>query len=416
MTETFYLCGQSIAQSTKGPYAVIEVAKTAGGKTQKMNVWTPELVQGINPGTLISVTYEPSSNPKFRPIVSAVSTAAVPQAPVQAPVQTQPVAPQQNAANGGITANFYFGGYKIASSPKGPYAVVELKADPNGKAQNMTVWDANMVANIAAGSLVNVTYTPASNAKFRPIVNAITPLAATANTVVPVAPVQDEEEPPVEIPPSTVPAYSAPQETVPEPPAPELPAVEFKVTPNPGKQTFPPINVNQVEVRIAETRSNGVTLLVYKDARCDMQVLDLIFGTTGWQREYVTRGDKNFCIVKIWDDVKKQWIAKEDVGSPSNIEAEKGEASDSFKRACINVGFGRELYTCPEIRLWTQNAPLTIKAFTGSDGRTRYKCYDEFKVTNLKVVDNGIGYEIGAIDIALVSTNGLIPVFHWVKR
>ena len=56
-----------------------------------------------------------------------------------------------------------------------------------------------------------------------------------------------------------------------------------------------------------------------------------------------------FCGVSIWDENKKQWITKWDCGVESNTEKEKGEASDSFKRACFNWGIGRELYTAPFI-------------------------------------------------------------------
>ena len=43
------------------------------------------------------------------------------------------------------------------------------------------------------------------------------------------------------------------------------------------------------------------------------------------------------------------WVWKWDCGTESNTEKEKGEASDSFKRACVNWGIGRELYTAPQI-------------------------------------------------------------------
>ncbi len=86
-----------------------------------------------------------------------------------------------------------------------------------------------------------------------------------------------------------------------------------------------------------------------------------------WQRKH--RRDNANCIVEIWDKEKGQWIAKEDTGKESFSEAEKGLASDSFKRACFNWGIGRELYTAPFI--WipadkcniirTQQGKLTCK-------------------------------------------------------
>lgn len=109
------------------------------------------------------------------------------------------------------------------------------------------------------------------------------------------------------------------------------------------------LNADEIEVRIGNiSKTNGgATLLLYKDARCDMAILDETVGTMNWQRHH-TRDNAN-CVVSIWDEEKKQWIEKEDTGTESNTEAQKGLASDSFKRACFNLGIGRELYTAPFI-------------------------------------------------------------------
>ncbi len=76
-----------------------------------------------------------------------------------------------------------------------------------------------------------------------------------------------------------------------------------------------------------------------------MDILDETVGVYNWKREH-TRDNAN-CIVSIYDQEKKEWISKEDTGTESNTEKEKGLASDSFKRACVNLGIGRELYTAP---------------------------------------------------------------------
>ena len=121
---------------------------------------------------------------------------------------------------------------------------------------------------------------------------------------------------------------------------------------------FRALRADEVEVRIGtvkrpeDGKQGGVSLLLYKDARCDMNVLDETVGAFGWQKSY-SRGNRN-CTVSIWDDGKSQWISKEDTGTESNTEAEKGLASDSFKRACFNWGIGRELYTAPFI--WIKGA------------------------------------------------------------
>lgn len=110
---------------------------------------------------------------------------------------------------------------------------------------------------------------------------------------------------------------------------------------------FRTLHADEIDARIGQVGKGYVTLLLYKDARCDQNILDETVGPYNWQR---THGRDNAnCIVSIWDNEKKQWIAKEDVGTESKTEAEKGLASDSFKRACVNWGIGRELYTGPRI-------------------------------------------------------------------
>jgi hypothetical protein len=104
---------------------------------------------------------------------------------------------------------------------------------------------------------------------------------------------------------------------------------------------------NEIDCRVSQIASNYCTLLLYKDARVDQNILDETVGCMNWQKRYVR--DNANCIVGIWDEEKKQWVEKEDTGTESFSEAEKGLASDSFKRACFNWGIGRELYTAPSI-------------------------------------------------------------------
>lgn len=109
-----------------------------------------------------------------------------------------------------------------------------------------------------------------------------------------------------------------------------------------------PLTMRQVEFRVQSVAKSGwATFLAYKDARVDMQRLDEVVGPLNWKREH-TRDNHN-CVVSIWDDDKDQWVSKEDTGTESNAESEKGLASDSFKRACFNWGIGRELYDYPLI-------------------------------------------------------------------
>lgn len=110
---------------------------------------------------------------------------------------------------------------------------------------------------------------------------------------------------------------------------------------------FRDLKPNEIDCRIAQITDEWLTLLLYKDARVDMDILDETVGAMNWQRKH-TRDNAN-CIIEIWDDKKQQWIGKEDTGTESYTEKEKGLASDSFKRAGFNWGIGRELYTAPLI-------------------------------------------------------------------
>lgn len=114
---------------------------------------------------------------------------------------------------------------------------------------------------------------------------------------------------------------------------------------------IPLLTARDVELRVGSLDKDGkwVTLLVYKDARIDMRILDEVYGPTNWKREHAVIDGQLFCTVSIWDNAKGMWISKQDVGKESKTEAEKGRASDSFKRACFNVGIGRELYDAPFI-------------------------------------------------------------------
>lgn len=135
------------------------------------------------------------------------------------------------------------------------------------------------------------------------------------------------------------------------------------------------LRADEIDCRVAMAKANGVSLLLYKDARCDMNILDETVTPMNWMRSH-SRENAN-CTVSIWDEDKCQWISKEDTGTESNTEKEKGLASDSFKRACFNWGIGRELYTAPFI--WIS----ADKCATKANNSGRYQCYDRFYVKEI---------------------------------
>ncbi len=142
---------------------------------------------------------------------------------------------------------------------------------------------------------------------------------------------------------------------------------------------FRPLAANEIECRAQMVKENGLSLLLYKDARCDQRRLDETVGAMNWQRHH-SRDNAN-CTVSIWDDEKKQWVEKEDTGTESNTEQAKGLASDSFKRACFNWGIGRELYTAPFI--WVNSNLYETK---------NGKVNDRFSVIDIDYTDGVITY------------------------
>lgn len=145
---------------------------------------------------------------------------------------------------------------------------------------------------------------------------------------------------------------------------------------------IPLLKASDIECRVQQVREtyNGTVeaiLLLYKDARCDMKYLDMLYGVSGWKRSHRLIGDRLYCTVEIWDETKGQWIAKEDVGTESNTEKEKGQASDAFKRACFNIGIGRELYTAPIIKIELNDSEW-------KEDKGKFKTYATFTVKEIE--------------------------------
>ena len=141
------------------------------------------------------------------------------------------------------------------------------------------------------------------------------------------------------------------------------------------------LSKEDIEVRVAQTLAGNnkvkVKLLLYKNARVDMKIMDELFTPMGWKRTHKLIGDRLYCCVEVYNPETKEWICKEDVGVESNTEAEKGQASDSFKRACVNWGIGRELYTAPKITI-----ELNENEYT-KDQNSRIKVWAYFSVKSI---------------------------------
>ena len=115
---------------------------------------------------------------------------------------------------------------------------------------------------------------------------------------------------------------------------------------------------HEIKFREGNTFGNRANMLAYIDARYVMDRLDE--ATDGyWKSEYKEIKGNLFCGISVLLD--GEWVTKWDVGVPSNFEAQKGEASDSFKRAGVMWGIARDLY-----HLGRFTAPL------GDNGKAPY--------------------------------------------
>lgn len=171
------------------------------------------------------------------------------------------------------------------------------------------------------------------------------------------------------------------------------------------------LDASEIECRVQSVKKtkNGVgcILLLYKDARVDMKLLDETYGSMNWQRTHEVINGNLFCNIEVWDAEKSQWVKKQDVGTESNTEKEKGQASDSFKRAGFNWGIGRELYTSPFIWIDLKDGEHYDKdGKTYLSPRTKFTVKsigynDEREITSLQVVDthNVVRYELGKANI-----------------
>lgn len=173
---------------------------------------------------------------------------------------------------------------------------------------------------------------------------------------------------------------------------------------------FRPLTARETECRIGQATNKGVMLLIYKNARADMAILDETVGSENWQREHYDVKGNLYCRVGInrnyeKDTIMPDWVWKSDCGTESNTEAQKGESSDSFKRACVNWGIGRELYTAPYIFIPQGSCNIMTEG-------NKAKCYDRFYVREMVVKDG----EIVRLVIYNAAGNIRKNVFEYDKR
>lgn len=171
---------------------------------------------------------------------------------------------------------------------------------------------------------------------------------------------------------------------------------------------FRALTEDDVEVRVAAVSQKGVSLVLYRDARVDQNVLDEAVGAENWQKSYEVIGTNLYCNVGIKVEREgghSEWVWKQDVGVESYTEKEKGQASDAFKRACSCWGIGRELYTTPFI--WVDSDCCSIELVSGNPDK--FRCKDRFAVQRMDVE----GGKITALSI--INQKGIVVYTYGLK-
>lgn len=163
---------------------------------------------------------------------------------------------------------------------------------------------------------------------------------------------------------------------------------------------FRELKADEIDVRVAQCNDKGVSLLLYKDARCDMRILDETVGVENWQNKFYENKGILFCSLGINTNyyntnLGDRWIWKDDAGTESNQEAEKGNASDARKRSGFAWGIGRSLYTAPQIFVSFENGDAK-KIMKNNKPTTKDKfvvekiAYDDEKIVGLAIINKSL--------------------------
>lgn len=166
---------------------------------------------------------------------------------------------------------------------------------------------------------------------------------------------------------------------------------------------------DEIEVRVGQVFEKGVSMLLYKNARTDMAILDEVYGANMWQCDYKEVKGNLYCGIAVWDT---DWVWKWDCGTESNTEKEKGEASDAFKRAGFRWGIGRELYTAPFIWLQVATDPI---------GNGKYKLHNPRElngifVSQIKTENDNGKLKITALELSQKAQGKNMVVYQWKER
>lgn len=139
---------------------------------------------------------------------------------------------------------------------------------------------------------------------------------------------------------------------------------------------------DEIECRVQSVKENGLSLLLYKTARTDADLLDETVGPDRWENDFKLVDGVLYGGIGVDYGANGHPIWKWDAGTESDTEAEKGRASDAFKRAGFKHGIGRELYSAPFV--WVPANKCSITKNT----KGKLVCYDTFTVKEIEYDDN----------------------------
>ena len=142
----------------------------------------------------------------------------------------------------------------------------------------------------------------------------------------------------------------------------------------------------EIECRLQTATEKQATYLLHKTARTDVSILSECYGDK-WKNDFHNIDGKLFCTISVWNDEIKSWVSRSNVGTESNIEKEKGEASDAIKRAGFMWGIGSELYTAPTIKVDISSKDMYNGKCTLKLSVKEIEISKEHKITKLILAD-----------------------------
>ena len=177
---------------------------------------------------------------------------------------------------------------------------------------------------------------------------------------------------------------------------------------------FRELRADEIECRVGTVSKagKGLSLLLYKTSRTDQDILDETVGPEKWQCRFYECKGTLFCSIGIrveHSDGTSEWVWKDNAGSPSNMEAAKGEASDCIKRAGSAWGIGRCLYTAPFIWVNADKCNLIPRG-------NGFTCNDRFKVAKIQIDENPETGRRRITGIRIVNEKTGQIVFSWKEN